>query len=66
MVVNKIITQKELNYIETLYVYANLESFITKKYTSKDFMLHDISKEALEDIYNEDKYNLMMSYVYDV
>lgn len=65
MVVNKIITQKELNYIETLYVYANLESFITKKYTSKDFMLHDISKEALEDIYNEDKYNLMMSYVYD-
>ena len=65
MVVNKIITQKELNYIETLYVYANLESFITEKYTSKDFMLHDISQKELDAIYSEDKHRVMMSYIYD-
>ncbi len=66
MVVNKIITQKELNYIETLYVYANLESFISKKYISKDFLLSDISRKELDDIYGEDKYRLMLGYVHDV
>ena len=65
MVVDKIITQKELNYIETLYVYANLESFITEEYTSKDFMLHDISQKELDAIYSEDKHRVMMSYIYD-
>ena len=65
MVVNKIITEKELNYIETLYVYANLESFITQKYTSKDFLMPDISFNELQDIYAHDKYGLMLGYVHD-
>lgn len=65
MVVNKIITEKELNYIETLYIYANLESFIATKYTSKDFLMPDITFDELQDIYAHDKYRLMLGYVHD-
>ena len=65
MVVNKIITEKELNYIETLYIYANLESFVLEKYTSKDFLMPDVSFDELQDIYDHDKYRLMLGYVHD-
>jgi len=65
MAINKIITEKTLNYIETLYLYANLQDFITKTSTSHDWLHGDLSPKKIEQMYAHDKYSLMMGYVYD-
>jgi len=72
MAINRIITEKELNYIETLYLYANLEDFLTYESTAYDWLIGEelnngklIWKEDLEDKYSHDKYSMMMDYLYD-
>jgi len=73
MVINKIITEKELNYIETLYLYANLEDFITKDSHALDWLIGEINQKTnkritfkdVEPLYSEEKYSHMLSYVYD-
>ena len=72
MAINRIVTQKELNYIETLYLYANLEEFLTYKSTAFDHLLGDespdgsvVTPSVIDDIYNREKYSMMMDYLYD-
>jgi hypothetical protein len=72
MAINKIITEKTLNYIETLYLYANLQDFLTHTSTAHDWLLDErkpngrfISQQDVQKIYDSEKYTLMMSYVYD-
>ena len=71
MVINKIITEKTLNYIETLYLYTNLEQFITHTSTAHDWLLGEekengrVTQSDIQNIYDSEKYTLMMSYVYD-
>ena len=65
MAINKIITEKTLNYIETLYLYTNLENFITLKSTSHDWLHGDLTPKQISEMYAHDKYSLMMSYIYD-
>jgi len=73
MAINKIITQKELNYIETLYLYANLEDFITKESNALDWLINEVNQktqklitfEDVESLYDHEKYTNMLSYVYD-
>ncbi len=60
MVIDKIITQKELNYIETLYLYCNLEDFCTGiTYPSAYTTI------PLEDIGASTKYKKTLEYYYD-
>ena len=73
MAINKIITEKTLNYIETLYLYTNLEEFLDHNSTAYDWLIGEINqntnkliwKEDLEDKYSFDKYSMMMDYLYD-
>jgi hypothetical protein len=72
MAINKIITKKQLNYIETLYLYTNLEDFITETYTDFDFLIGEekepdvyITAKDLEEMYSGKKYDIMLQYVYD-
>ena len=73
-----IVTEKELNYIETLYVYANLQDFVShtkqeeyKSISERDFEIHidelgiETFKEAV--IYHTKKYcyDFMFNYVVD-
>ena len=52
----KIITEKELNYIETLYLYCNIEDFVSMiKFTDYDINLNNISTNSA--------YNMMKEYV---
>lgn len=72
MVINKIITEKELNYIETLYLYTNLETFISEKSTALDWVI-GMDKEGggimmpsdVEEMYDAEKYTHMLTYVHD-
>ncbi len=59
MVINKIITEKELNYIETLYLYCNLEDFIEQI----DFLT--IGEVSSEDIQPSILYKHALSYYHD-
>lgn len=55
------ISQNELNYIETLYLYANLQDFFDNNIASYTFL-------SDEDIKNLDairRYDMVLSYVYD-
>ena len=72
MIVDNIITEKELNYIETLYLYANLQDFITKESTCHDYLIgcdkangQPVLPSDLEKLYDNDKYEMMMGWVYD-
>ena len=72
MISSKIVTEKTLNYIETLYLYANLQDFITYESTAYDWLLGEeksngqcIGIKDLESMYEFDKYKRMMDYVYD-
>jgi hypothetical protein len=72
MTINKIISEKELNYIETLYLYANLETFLTYDSTAYEWLIGEekpsgsiICAKDLEYKYSCDKYSMMMDYVYD-
>jgi len=72
MAINKIITEKTLNYIETLYLYANLEEFLTYKSTAHDWLFGEekpngkpILLSDIENIYSSEKYTYMMDYLYD-
>ena len=73
MVINKIITQNELNYIETLYLYANLEDFITYKSSALDHYIGQtnqlthkkITKKYIDNMYGAEKYIYMLEYVHD-
>ena len=60
MVINKIITQKELNYIETLYLYCNLQDFATEI----NFIGFDGSF-SVDDIQSGIVYRHMLAYYYD-
>jgi len=68
----QIITERELNYIETLYLQCNLEDFIVKRSTRHDCLLGEekkngeiITKSDLDLLYGKDRYDHMLSYVYD-
>jgi len=72
MAINKIITEKTLNYIETLYLYANLQDFLTHTSTAHDLLLYEqkpngsfITQQDIQKIYDSEKYTLMMDYIYD-
>jgi len=73
MVIDKIITQNELNYIETLYLYANLEDFISYKSTALNHYLGQnnqltnkkITQKDIDNLYGEEKYTYMLEYVHD-
>jgi hypothetical protein len=73
MAINKIITEKELNYIETLYLYANLEQFITKDSHALDWLIGEnnqktnkrITFKDVESLYAGEKYTHMLTYVHD-
>lgn len=73
MVINRIITEKELNYIETLYLYANLEDFIDYKSNALDWLVGErnqktyklITKKDILKEYASEKYSMMLEYVYD-
>lgn len=68
-----IVTEKELNYIETLYLYARLEDFIDYKSTALDYLLGEVNsytnrkviRKDILDMYASERYSLMMEYVYD-
>ena len=60
MAIDKIITEKELNYIETLYIYANLQDFVTEiNFPCIDYGV------PLEDIQSGIVYRHVLSYYYD-
>jgi len=74
MAINRIVTQKELNYIETLYLYANLETFLSYKSTALDWLIGEevpntvngyITPEQVRNMYDEEKYLMMLEYVQD-
>ena len=72
MAINKIISEKQLNYIETLYLYTNLENFIAKKSTAYDWIIGMDKDDGgivlpsdVEKMYDEEKYKHMLTYVYD-
>jgi hypothetical protein len=72
MAINKIITEKTLNYIETLYLYANIEDFIEYTSTSHDWLLGEpkengqlITLKDIQNTYESIKYTKMMEYTYD-
>ena len=72
MAINKIITEKTLNYIETLYIYANLEQFLTYKSTAHDWLFGELKPDGstisvadVDNIYASEKYTHMMNYLYD-
>lgn len=59
MVINKIITQKELNYIETLYLYCNLQDFIST------INFNSIGEVSTDDIQSTVVYRHVLAYYYD-
>jgi len=73
MAINRIVTQKELNYIETLYLYARLEDFITYESDSMDWLVGEINQRTnkritkfdIENEYDKEKYTYMLEYVHD-
>ena len=73
MAINKIISEKTLNYIETLYLYTNLETFITKNSHALDWLIGEqnqrtnklITFKDVDKMYNEEKYHHMLTYLYD-
>ena len=73
MAINRIVTKKELNYIETLYLYANLEDFIDYNSTALDWLVGEVNQRThkritKKDILNEyasEKYSYMLEYIYD-
>ena len=69
---NMIVSEKELNYIETLYLYANLEDFVTTEFSHNDHWIGEptpdgkvITREEVDESYGVDKYNFMLGYVED-
>lgn len=65
----KIVTEKELNYIETLYLSCNLEDFLVEKRKSVpsvlDHGLHVSSDDLSDNLTAHEAYKYMMSYYYD-
>ena len=59
MAINRIVTQKELNYIETLYLYCNLQDFITQ------INFNSIGEVSTDDIQSSIVYRHVLSYYYD-
>ena len=60
MVINKIITENELNYIETLYLYCNIQDFATEI----NFPKVDV-RIPIEDIQSRIVYRHTLAYYYD-
>jgi len=70
MVINKIITEKELNYIETLYLYANLEDFLIRETgyvddARKSYMLDDVEDAVILEKQSHELYSDNLEYIYD-
>lgn len=70
MASNKIISEKELNYIETLYVYANLEDFLIRDTGYIDdarnlFMLDDVTDTTILEKQSHELYSDNLEYIYD-
>jgi len=72
MAINAIVTEKELNYIETLYLYANLEDFLKVTYTYNDWLFGEEKKNGqpilqsdVDELYDHDRYEYMLGYVHD-
>jgi hypothetical protein len=73
MAINRIVTEKELNYLETLCLYANLEEFITKDSHALDWLIGETNQKTnklitivdIENMYGEEKYKHMLGYIYD-
>jgi len=68
----QIITEQELNYIETLYLQCNLEDFIIKNSTHNDWLLGEekkngkkVTQSDIDKIYGKERYDHMLSYVFD-
>jgi len=73
MAIDRIVTQKQLNYIETLYLYARLEDFITYNSTALDWLLGEVNQTTnklvtwkdIQNQYDNEKYEYMLQYVHD-
>jgi hypothetical protein len=73
MINDKIVTEKQLNYIETLYLYANLEDFVEYESNALDWLLGEVNQHThkmigrkdILNLYSSEKYSLMMDYIYD-
>jgi len=72
MAMNAIVTQKELNYIETLYLYCNLQDFLKITYTHNDWLFGEEKKNGqpilqadIDELYDHDRYEHMLGYIHD-
>ena len=66
MAINKIISEKQLNYIETLYLYARLEDFIDYTSTALDHHIGVcVTYRKVQGLYRQEKYGYMLDWFKD-
>jgi len=68
-----ILAEKELNYIETLYLYCNLEDFIEYESKALDWLIGTVNnhtnrivtKKDIDNLYGNERYDMMVEYIED-
>jgi len=70
MAINKIISEKTLNYIETLYLYANLQDFLLRdpnyiKDARNNYLLDDVPDSHIVERESSMLYSENLGYIYD-
>ena len=68
-----ILSEKELNYIETLYLYCNLEDFIEYESKALDWLIGTVNnytnkivtKKDIDNLYANERYDMMVEYIED-
>jgi hypothetical protein len=68
-----ILAEKELNYIETLYLYCNLEDFIEYESKALDWLIGTVNnhtnrivtKKDIDNLYANERYDMMVEYIED-